>query len=86
MESGAIPDNQLTSSSVQGPEYGTQYSRLNSRSGGGAWCARSCDPSNYLQIGLGLVHLVQEVRHLKYTVYLLYCFSLFESKEQLGFG
>lgn len=63
VESGAIPDNQLTSSSVQGPEYGPQYSRLNSRSGRGAWCAGACDPSNYLQIDLGLVHLVREVSH-----------------------
>ena len=61
MESGAIPDSQFTSSSVQSPEYGPQYSRLNSRSGGGAWCARSCDPSEYLQIDLGLVLLVREV-------------------------
>ena len=63
MESGAIPDGQFTSSSVQGPEYGPQYSRLNSRSGGGAWCAQSCDPSEYLQIDLGAVLLVREVSH-----------------------
>ena len=61
MESGVIADNQLTSSSQQGPEYGAQYSRLNLQSGGGAWCAGSCDPSEYLQIDLGQVYLIFEV-------------------------
>ncbi|XP_078360937.1 uncharacterized protein LOC144645292 [Oculina patagonica] len=61
MESGVIADNQLTSSSEQGPEYGAQYSRLNSQSGGGAWCAGSCDSSEYLQIDLGQVYLISEL-------------------------
>lgn len=61
MESGVIADNQLISSSEQGPEYGAQYSRLNSRTGAGAWCAGSCDSSQYLQIDLGQVHLIFEV-------------------------
>ena len=63
MESGVIAHNQLTSSSQQGPEYGAQYSRLNSRSGGGAWCAGSCDSSEYLQIDLGKVYLIFEVSY-----------------------
>ena len=63
MESGVIADNQLTSSSQQGPEYGAQYSRLNSQSGGGAWCAGSFDPSEYLQIDLGEVYLIFEVSY-----------------------
>ncbi|KAL9979550.1 hypothetical protein ACROYT_G017228 [Oculina patagonica] len=61
MESGVITDNQLTSSSEQGLEYGAQYSRLNSRSGAGAWCAASCDSSEYLQIDLGQVYLIFEL-------------------------
>ncbi|XP_078361522.1 venom prothrombin activator pseutarin-C non-catalytic subunit-like [Oculina patagonica] len=61
MESGVITDNQLTSSSQQGPEYSAQYSRLNSQSGGGAWCAVSCDSSEYLQIDLGQVYLIFEL-------------------------
>ncbi len=63
MESGVITDNQLTSSSQQGPEYSAQYSRLNSQSGGGAWCAGSCDSSQYLQIDLGQVYLIFEVSY-----------------------
>ncbi|XP_078361523.1 uncharacterized protein LOC144645865 [Oculina patagonica] len=62
MESGVIADNQLTSSSEKGVEYGAQYSRLNSRSGGGAWCAVSCDSSEYLQIDLGQVYLIFELK------------------------
>ncbi|KAL9981343.1 hypothetical protein ACROYT_G010034 [Oculina patagonica] len=61
MESGVIADNQLTSSSQQGPEYSAQFSRLNSRTGAGAWCAGSCDSSEYLQIDLGQVHLIFEL-------------------------
>ncbi|KAJ7387006.1 hypothetical protein OS493_003969 [Desmophyllum pertusum] len=61
VESGVIPDNQLTSSSNKGPGYEAQYSRLNSRSGAGAWCAGSCHPSTYLQIDLGQVHLLREL-------------------------
>lgn len=61
MESGIIIDNQLTSSSNQGPEYGAQYSRLNSRLGAGAWCVGSCDSSEFLQIDLGQVYLIHEV-------------------------
>ena len=61
MESGVITGSQLTSSSEQGPEYGAQYSRLNTRSGGGAWCAATCDSSEYLQIDLGQVFLIFEV-------------------------
>ena len=61
MESGIITDNQLTSSSNQSPEYGAQFSRLNSRLGAGAWCARSCDSSEFLQIDLGQVYLIYEV-------------------------
>ena len=61
MESGIITDNQLTSSSNQGPEYGAKYSRLNSRLGAGAWCAGSCDSSEFLQIDLGQVYLIYEV-------------------------
>lgn len=67
VESGAIPDNQLTSSSLLAPEYGPQYSRLNSRLGGGAWCASSCDSSEYLQIDLGVAHLVREVSYTTVT-------------------
>lgn len=66
MESGFIPDNQLTSSSNQGPEYGAQYSRLNLRLGAGAWCAGSCDSSEYLQIDLSQVYLIHEVNGHKY--------------------
>lgn len=61
MESGIITDNQLTSSSNQGPEYGAQYSRLNLRLGAGAWCAASCDSSEFLQIDLGQVYLVTNI-------------------------
>ena len=63
MESGVIADNQLTSSSQQGPKYDAQYSRLNSQSGGGAWCAGSCDSSEFLQIGLGHVVVIFEVSY-----------------------
>ena len=66
MESGTITDNQLTSSSNQGPEYRAQYSRLNSRLGGGAWCAESCDSSEFLQIDLGQVYLLYEVNCSEY--------------------
>lgn len=62
IESGAIPDSQFTSTSQLSLEYGAQFSRLNSRTGGGAWCAASCDPSVYLQIDLGRVLLIREVR------------------------
>ena len=69
VESGVIPDIQLTASSVLGHEYGAQYSRLNSRSGEGAWCAGSCDPSEYLQIDLGQVYLIFEVsRSLEFEI------------------
>ena len=71
VESGDIPDNQLTSSSEQGPGYGAQYSRLNSKSGEGAWCAGSCNLSDYLQIDLGLVHLLREVRHSDIGIFYL---------------
>ena len=63
MESGVIADNQLTSSSQQSPEYGAHYSRLNSQSGEGAWCAGSCDSSEYLQIDLGKVYVIFEVSY-----------------------
>ncbi|XP_027060226.1 epithelial discoidin domain-containing receptor 1-like [Pocillopora damicornis] len=61
IESGAIPDSQFTSTSQLSLEYGAQFSRLNSRTGGGAWCAASCDPSVYLQIDLGRVLLIREL-------------------------
>ncbi|XP_022808682.1 discoidin domain-containing receptor 2-like isoform X1 [Stylophora pistillata] len=61
IESGAIPDNQFTSTSPLSPEYGAHFSRLNSKSGGGAWCAASCDPSAYLQIDLGRVSFIREL-------------------------
>ena len=66
MESGIITDNQLTSSSNQSLEYGAQYSRLNSRLGAGAWCAGSCDSSEFLQIDLGQVYLIYEVNCNEY--------------------
>lgn len=52
----------MTASSSLGTNYAPWMGRLGSREGGGAWCAKSNDNMQYLQIDLGHV---SEVRSLQ---------------------
>ena len=56
MENGEITNAQITASSEYNATCGTSNARLNFEAGGGkagAWCARTNDVSQWLQVDLG---------------------------------
>ena len=57
MESGSIPDNNITASSIQSASTPARNSRLNFASGS-SWCAGTSDSNPYLQIGLQTPHII----------------------------
>eukprot|EP00095_Tigriopus_kingsejongensis_P005253 maker-scaffold353_size198981-snap-gene-0.34 protein:Tk05253 transcript:maker-scaffold353_size198981-snap-gene-0.34-mRNA-1 annotation:"GA16357" len=65
MESGAIPDAQLTAGTAHDPgSVGPQHARLNSEAGGGAWCPKFLihnQSTEYLEIRLLRPHWISQV-------------------------
>lgn len=61
MESGAIPDDQISSSSVFDVDHAAHQGRLNFRASTGSWSARQKDGNQWLQIDLGSKHTVTRV-------------------------
>ena len=57
IESGSIPDDKITASSVQSPHTPAKNSRLG-YTAGSSWCAEASDPSPYLQIDLQTLHVI----------------------------
>ncbi|XP_073975567.1 discoidin domain-containing receptor 2-like isoform X2 [Rhodnius prolixus] len=62
MESGAIPDDDITaSSSFDSGNVGPQYGRVRQESHGGAWCPKheiTTEPKEWLEIDLHTVHVI----------------------------
>ena len=52
----------MTASSSLGTNYAPWMGRLGAKEGGGAWCAKSNDNAQYLQIDLGHVSEVRSLR------------------------
>jgi len=64
MESGAIPDEQISASSIYGENHAAHQGRLNFHAFGsitGAWSAQRADANQWLQIDLGSEHTVTRV-------------------------
>ena len=64
MESGAIPDEQISASSIYDENHAAHQSRLNFQASEGiygAWSARTADANQWLQIDLGSEHTVTRV-------------------------
>ena len=64
MESGGIPDNQLTASSQDDQYHAASRGRLNMQKEGhkqGGWVARYRNSSQYLQVDFGIVNTVVKV-------------------------
>ncbi|XP_078353365.1 receptor-type tyrosine-protein phosphatase S-like isoform X3 [Oculina patagonica] len=57
MESGSIPDSNITASSVKNANTPAKNSRLNFASGS-SWCAATSDNNPYLQIDLQTLHII----------------------------
>jgi len=57
MESGSIPDNNITASSIQSASTPANNSRLNFSSGS-SWCAATDNRNPYLQIDLQTLHII----------------------------
>jgi len=57
METGSIPDNNITASSIQSASTPASNSRLNFASGS-SWCAGTSDSNPYLQIDLQTLHII----------------------------
>nr|XP_058953353.1 uncharacterized protein LOC131780773 [Pocillopora verrucosa] len=57
MESGTIPDSDITASSVQSANTPAKNGRLNYTSGS-SWCAGTGDTNPYLQIDLKTLHII----------------------------
>jgi len=57
METGSIPDNNITASSIQSASTPASSSRLNFASGS-SWCAATDDRNPYLQIDLQTLHII----------------------------
>ncbi|KAL9950694.1 hypothetical protein ACROYT_G043234 [Oculina patagonica] len=57
MESGSIPDGNITASSVQNANTPAKNGRLNFASGS-SWCAATSDTNPYLQIDLQTLHII----------------------------
>ena len=55
MESGSIPDNNITASSEKNANTAAKNGRLNS---GSSWCAETSDSNPYLQIDLQTLHII----------------------------
>ena len=55
MESGLIPDSNITASSKRNANTAAKYGRLNS---GSSWCAGTSDSNSYLQIDLQTLHII----------------------------
>ena len=55
MESGSIPDNNITASSEKNANTTAKNGRLNS---GSSWCAETGDSAPYLQIDLQTLHII----------------------------
>ena len=56
MESGSIPDNNITASSEKNANTTAKNGRLNS--GSSSWCAETSDSNPYLQIDLQTLHII----------------------------
>ena len=63
MESGHLPDSSLSASTSYGANYVPQFGRLNQIVSGkaGAWCAKSNDGNQWLQISFGRQTTVTKV-------------------------
>ncbi|KAG8258315.1 DNA damage responsive protein [Homalodisca vitripennis] len=65
MESGAIPDDDITaSSSFDSGNVGPQFGRLRGESHGGAWCPKyqiTTEPKEWLEVDLHGVHVITAV-------------------------
>ena len=57
MESGSIPDNNITASSEKNSNTTAKNGRLNYTSGS-SWCAATSDSNPYLQIDLQTLHII----------------------------
>ena len=55
MESGSIPDSNITASSEQSANTAAKNGRLNL---GSSWCAATSDSNPYLQIDLQTLHII----------------------------
>ncbi|CAH1272632.1 TNR [Branchiostoma lanceolatum] len=55
MESGDIPDSDVTASSISSPQYSSHYGRLNGVLGEAAWCAGQQVRGQWLQVYLGVM-------------------------------
>lgn len=54
-----IPNEAMSASSSLGTNYAPWMGRLGGRVGGGAWCAKSNDNTQYLQVDLGYLAKIQ---------------------------
>ena len=65
MEDGQIKDNQITASSIYDSNHAAVHARLNrpggSGRGAGAWCVRSNDRNQWIQIVFGELHRITGV-------------------------
>jgi len=57
MESGSIPDSNITASSIQSASTPAKNGRLNFTLGS-SWCAGTSDSNPYLQIDLQTLHII----------------------------
>ena len=57
MESGSIPDNEITASSKRNANTAIKNGRLN-YAAGPSWCAKGNDRNPYLQIDLQTLHII----------------------------
>lgn len=61
MKEWKIPNEAMSASSSLGTNYAPWMGRLGAKVGGGAWCAKSNNNSQYLQIDLGHVNRVRSI-------------------------
>ncbi|XP_033113764.1 lactadherin-like [Anneissia japonica] len=61
VEDGTIPDEQLSASSESSNRCGAHHGRLNTEAEAGAWCSKTSDQYQWIQVDLGKLHKVQGV-------------------------
>ncbi|XP_033113765.1 lactadherin-like [Anneissia japonica] len=61
VEDGTIPDEQLSASSEYSSNCLAHRGRLNTEAGAGAWCSKTSDQYQWIQVDLGKLHKVQGV-------------------------
>ncbi|XP_031776700.1 discoidin domain-containing receptor 2 isoform X2 [Nasonia vitripennis] len=65
MQSGEIPDEDITASSFYDPSLGPKHARLHNNNGGGAWCPKDMvtkEPKEYLEVNLRSPRVITSTR------------------------